>query len=431
METLVALRKKPRLRDMLQEIASVVERRTRVMERAADSQHTPELEKHGFRPVMLDEHGAETVSRDEPWFGRLGYIGAYVLNVPDREPREAAKAVLGNDYYLLPNIELTLPPPLEASIDAPVEERPRREWSKASGVGAAHRQGARGQGVRVGVLDTGCDADHEQFKGKSIEFLYVNPADAAQSRAGIRAFDPHGHGTHVCGIIAGREVGVAPEAELMVASVIESENTQTSLERIVYALNWMVSQFQEPEARSMPTIINLSLGFQAETLSQTKLKALVTGVRSIIHTLVYDLDILPIVAIGNDGPGLLRAPGYFPEVLAVGAVDLQHQPAAFSGGGVSPLDHQLTKPDLVGYGVDILSAVDRDSQNRSRYARKTGTSMAAPYVAGIAALYASARPNDDLQGAKLRDTLIQTALTLDGTPDRIGKGLARFTKDGL
>ena len=82
------------------------------------------------------------------------------------------------------------------------------------------------------------------------------------------------------------------------------------------------------------------------------------------------------------------------------------------------------EPDLVGYGVEILGAFERNRYGRSLYRRMSGTSMATPYVAGIAALYASQNPR--LQGHALWQQLKTSALPLDAPAERVGSGLARF-----
>ena len=147
------------------------------------------------------------------------------------------------------------------------------------------------------------------------------------------------------------------------------------------------------------------------------------GIQQILTTLVQDYSVLPIVAIGNDGPGHTRAPAHYPETLSVGAVDRTLASATFSGGGYSPMRTSI-EPDLVGFGIDIFSSLERTIDGQSIYAMGNGTSMAAPYVAGIAALAASADPTR--QGEKLREYLLSTALPLDEPNDRVGSGLARF-----
>ena len=94
----------------------------------------------------------------------------------------------------------------------------------------------------------------------------------------------------------------------------------------------------------------------------------------------------------------------------MGAVDWDLQVADFSGGGKSPLTGEI-EPNLLGYGVDILSSFERTIYNRSLYRKMSGTSMAAPYVTGIAALHAAQNP--ELQGRALWQRLVKTALPLD------------------
>jgi subtilisin family serine protease len=373
--------------------------------------------------VEPEERGPEERRLEEgDRFRRLGYAGAYVVDTTSESAAEEAKEVLEADYLIVPDIEMGLPVPM---LGQSYLRRPRREpyWPTDSGVSDAHSAGITGKGVLVGVLDSGCDADHLELREKRVDFRYVPLRPSSSAMRACRGFDTHGHGTHVCGIVAGKNVGIAPDVDLMVASVVESETHKTSLERIVLGLDWMLSSFTLAENRSKPTIINMSLGFMPEWISPPDLASVMEGMRLMLSTLVDDFDVLPVVAIGNDGPDVMRAPGYFSQCLSVGALEFDLSPAWFSGGGNAP-DTGDAKPDIAGYGVDVVSSLERSVERRSLYAEMSGTSMASPYVAGIAALVASANPG--LGGAGIRNQLLVQAKDLGHPATRVGAGLARF-----
>jgi subtilisin family serine protease len=383
--------------------------------------------KRGLQAIGLSEAEPKAEAPETgDQFQRLGYAGAYVVETTDEAKAQQAMDVLEPDYHIMPDIEMGLPTAMQAKT---YQRRPYREqyWPGESGVPAAHAQGITGKGVLVGVLDTGCDADHIELRDKRIEFRYVPLRPAPEALRAVRGFDTNGHGTHVASIIAGSRIGIAPDVDLMVASVIESETVKTSLQRVVVALDWMLSHFQMPKYVDTPAIINMSLGFRPEWISATELQSVIEGMQLILSTLVVDFDVLPVVAIGNDGPGVVRAPGYFPETLSVGAVDADLAPAWFSGSGPSPISN-LLQPDIAGLGVDVLGALERNIERRSLYALKSGTSMAAPYVAGVAALAAQADPS--LQGMALKQHLLDHALPLPEAGSRVGVGLARFLESG-
>jgi subtilisin family serine protease len=326
---------------------------------------------------------------------------------------------------LVPNAVLSLSAPLRGRM---YERLPSeaRQWPDVSGVSTAHAEGIRGSGALVCVLDTGVDADHIQLRNKVIDFRYVPLDPRTGTMREVRGFDSDGHGTHVCGIIGGRDIGVAPDVDLMVAAVLESETLRTSLERVVVALDWVLEQFKDPANLERPVLVNMSLGFLRTSLDRTDLESPVKGLQKVLSTLLDDYHVLPLVAVGNEGMDTVRAPAYFDDTLSVGAVDYDLQVASFSGGGKSPLTGEI-EPNIVGYGVSVLSSFERTIYNRSLYRKMSGTSMAAPYVTGIAALYASHDPS--LQGRALWDHLVRTALPLEAPADRAGAGLARFVQE--
>lgn len=245
---------------------------------------------------------------------------------------------------------------------------------KALGVDKVWAQGFTGKGVKVGHLDTGVDGAHKAFAGKAIAAFELFDAYGQRTEP-RRAIDTDDHGTHTAATIVGRPVGarhfgVAPEAELYSAAVIEGGN---ALARVLGGMEWALEQ--------KVRILSMSLGFHGWW----------DDFKGIVTTLDKQ-GVLCVFAIGNEGPGESRSPGNYPGALSVGAMDIKRRVAPFSSsqlfvdGRVAPL--------IVAPGVDILSA-----RPGHRFQVMDGTSMATPHVAGIAALLAHAAPtatNDEL-----------------------------------
>ncbi len=422
MSKFVAVRKRPRPGDFGPPGASLEEKRLNALEVTADCASAERLESLGLCYV----HPEDFTPDAENAFQRLPYVDAFIVETEDRRLAEQAREILEEGYLIAPDVPLGMPVPANWTPTVREPDAATR-WPDKCGVALAHSEGVRGQGVILGVLDTGCDADHIEFRTKRVNFRYVPLNSVTDAVRAVRGFDVDGHGTHVAGIIAGETIGIAPDVDLMVASVLESESLKTSLDRVLIGLDWMLSHFSEAENLSKPTIVNMSLGFPPEALRQPSYKRAADLFRKVLRIMSEDFGVLMVVAIGNDGPGKMRAPGFYPECLAVGAVDHSFAVADFSGSGISPISGK-GKPDICGLGVDVVSAFERTMANRSRYVRMTGTSMAAPYVAGIAALYASA--NGEMQGSDLRQRLLSTALPLKAPSARAGAGLARFVHYG-
>jgi subtilisin family serine protease len=363
-------------------------------------------------------------------FAHLGSLGMTAALFSNEDDEDRAREELDEEYDFVPNFELTIParvPMAQAPATRSRRALAAREWPEESGVAKAHSLGIRGSGVVVGVLDTGVDADHEEFGDHLVNYRYVSlfPNSPYWPPRDVRGFDTDGHGSHVSGIIAGRNVGVAPEVALYAASVIESETTETSLLRVAYGLDWILRQFTRPDNQHRPGILNMSLGFPSVAPNDVDVASYnnrLRAMRSMLRTL-KQANVLPLVAIGNDGANRYGYPGAFKDVLGVGAVDFNGNVAPFSGSGRPP-GEGVTKPDVVGYGVGVLSSVERDFAGGSIYQRFNGTSMATPYVSGIAALYRCRNPN--LSVTDTWDTLLKSAKSLSGAGRRSGAGLARF-----
>ena len=129
----------------------------------------------GFKQITQEIFSVnEQTSDDEQTsnFISLNYLGAYVINSLDKEKiKEAQKSIEALDYEIIPDIQLSLPKPMCSGEI--FRRRKQILWPVESGIHQAHENGITGNGVLIGVLDTGCDADHIQFRKKPIDFRYV------------------------------------------------------------------------------------------------------------------------------------------------------------------------------------------------------------------------------------------------------------------
>jgi subtilisin len=246
-------------------------------------------------------------------------------------------------YRLPPDWRLTrVTTPLSETLD----------WSlKFLGIPPLWQQ-SRGQGVRVAVLDTGCDLQHPDLRG-----AIVDSRDFTRSPWGVA--DRQGHGTWCCGMIAARAGnnmgvgGIAPECELLVGKVLRDNGTGDDRE-IEAGLTWALDNEAD--------IVSMSFG---GTFASRRMRGLLAQ--------MMKAGILLIAAAGNDGPGSPpNYPGAWPETISVAAVGRDGRVTDFSSRGPTV--------DIAAPGEDMLSTIP------GGYALNSGTSMACPVVAGVAAL---------------------------------------------
>lgn len=237
-----------------------------------------------------------------------------------------------------------------------------------------------GQGVLIGILDTGIDASHPEFAGKTI---YFKEFDWFGNEVPGPARDAQDHGTHVSSIAAGARAGVAPGADLAVAAVLTKKGPKGmsgSLVQIVNGFNWLVATaFGDNDVGV--DVVNASLGGAG---FHPYLWPSVQSARQ--------LGVLLLAAIGNSGGkgvGRHGSPGNYPEAVSVGATDDSDTVAGFSDWGIvaPPAGPKYPVPELCAPGVDVYAAVPGGG-----YALKSGTSMATPVVTGVAARRISANP---------------------------------------
>lgn len=260
------------------------------------------------------------------------------------------------------------------------------------------RAGLHGNGIRLGHLDTGVDISHPTLS-KAVRGYMLTDYDGFQV-PGARPHDTQEHGTHTAATLAGRavggrHVGIAPEADLYCTTVIDGGNVTA---RILAGLDWVVRQGVK--------IINLSLGLRGY---HDDFHALLEAIRS--------RGILTVAAVGNEFAGASRSPGNYDNVLSVGACDSKGAVAEFSSSQwFQPGGSPYLVPSLVAPGVRIVSA-----KSGGGYLELSGTSMATPHVAGLAALLWSARPSASLADI---ESAISNSCALGAMPhERANHGL--------
>lgn len=272
--------------------------------------------------------------------------------------------------------------------------------------------GARGQGVRVAVLDTGVDATHPDIGARLVGRGTGDPTypggwinfDRTGKPLVTKPTDPGSHGTHVAGTVlggsaSGTSIGVAPDAELMAANVLSGGG---SAAKILAALEWVMAPTDgtgAPAGRPAD-VINMSLGSSG---FEPDLARAIRNVR--------DAGIFPAVAIGNKA-GTTSAPGNYFDAVAVGMTNAEDLVDPQSSGGVVAWDREITrefgwpdsyvKPDISAPGVKVFSAMPG-----GKFGESSGTSMATPHVAGAVALIRSAQAG--LSVTEIEDALKRTA----------------------
>ena len=287
---------------------------------------------------------------------------------------------------------------LDADIDAP-------EGWDAGGLGSV----PTGGGVTIGIIDTGIDAGHEDLAGKvaacagvrsfGLDLLGIPLLDDPTIVPG-KCDDDNGHGTHVAGIAAARAnnglgiAGVAFNSPLAICKALNGAGAG-SLVAIANCIGYLRGQGAK--------IISMSFGgLGSQTLAGAVAAASANG-------------ILIVAAAGNDGTAALTYPAGYPQVVSVAAVDRHDQRAPFSTANA---DVEVAAP-----GVDILS-----TWNDGGYRTESGTSMATPYVAGVAALIAGRDPAAGPAAWRSKLTRAVDDLGVPGRDPQFGFGRVNLQK---
>jgi len=233
---------------------------------------------------------------------------------------------------------------------------------KHIGAGIVHDLNNEGKEVKVAVLDTGINYNHEELKA-----AYAGGIDIINND--LDPFDDNGHGTHCAGIIAAAHdnndvvVGVAPQVSLYSVKVLNSAGSGLT-STIIAGIQWAVENHMQ--------VISMSLGASTGTTSLQQ---------ACDNAYNQGKGILIVAASGNEYRSTISYPAKYDSVIAVGATDNLDRRASFSNYG--------TGIELMAPGVNILSTyidVSPGDYRNIDTMTMSGTSMATPHVAGVAAL---------------------------------------------
>jgi subtilisin family serine protease len=256
--------------------------------------------------------------------------------------------------------------------------------------------GNRGEGITVGIVDTGIDYNHPALGGGfGSAYKVLGGYDFVNNDTD--PVDDHGHGTHCAGIVAGDGLtiqGVAPKANLVALKVLGAGGSGSNT-NIIAAIEWAADPDQDGDDSDKIDILSLSLGGAGDPDD---------AMSSAVDQAV-ELGIVVCVAAGNSYTNFkIGSPGTAREAITVGASDGQGNMASFSSKGPNSKIFSI-KPEVVAPGVDIHSTV-----LNGNFDSWSGTSMATPHVAGIAALLRSLHP--DWTTGQIKSALMTTTLDL-------------------
>lgn len=271
------------------------------------------------------------------------------------DPNEAAESVISETI------------PTEASSSATDATQVNPPWGldrldqRSLPLNARYNYGNTGAGVRVYIIDTGIRITHSEFQGRAIY-----GADFVDNS--LPANDCDGHGTHVASTVGGRTYGVAKGVQLIAVRVLGCTGSG-SYSQIIAGVNWVTNQRRAN--LTIPTVANMSLGGAASP-------ALDTAINNSIG-----VGVTYAIAAGNDsGSNACNiSPARVPQAITVGATTSTDARASYSNIG--------NCLDIFAPGTGITSAW---ASSDTAINTISGTSMATPHVAGMAALYLQSHP---------------------------------------
>lgn len=345
-----------------------------------------------IRVALSEEQGAGPAMRLAPGEGMLFERLGVALVQGDADQTLALRGQTGAHDLIVEPERSVRAAGLRAAFDTEGagRSRPMTRLGTSWGLRATGVLGSRygGRGVRVAILDTGLDFGHPDFAKRAIA--------SRAFVAGRSVSDRNGHGTCCAGIACGPKrsrcgsrYGIAFGAELYIAKVLDDEATGTD-GSVLAGIDWAI--------RNGCSVISISLGTPVGERDRY------SRIYERIASRALAAGSLLIAPVGNSSQRPERVapvehPANCPSVLSVGAVNQNLRLATFSNGALDPPARGV---DLVAPGTAVLSSAPRPALHQIG----SGTSIAAAFVAGIAALLAEASPG--ARGAALRELLLKS-----------------------
>lgn len=274
--------------------------------------------------------------------------------------------------------------------------------------------------VTVAVLDSGIDNKHPDLSGTVVAFRdFIGGRNIP--------YDDYGHGTHVCGSIAGSGkssegiyAGIVPDAHLVVGKILDKRG-DGSVEKMAKAMQWILAVKDIYHIRVLNISIGTGKGYEKQEYNE---------IRELLNEAWYQ-GIMIICAAGNSGPenGSVSMLGMNRNIITVGCHEGQesyrfgHPCQLYSGRG--EISDIYRKPDIVAPGTEIISCKAAPYRGKTifdkYYCKKSGSSMATAIVSGCCALFFEKNPAESNEYCKRR--LLQTARNLGEAWNQQGYGM--------
>ncbi len=281
-------------------------------------------------------------------------------------------------------------------------------------------EGMGNEPVTVAVLDSGVEASHPDLEGKVMVFR-----DFVQGRE--NPYDDYGHGSHVCGCIAGtgavldgRYAGIAPASRLVVGKVLDRRG-DGSVKKMAEALRWIIDIRETWHIRVLNISIGTGKGYENKEYSE---------VRELLDEAWYK-GVMIVCAAGNAGPagGSLSVIGRNRNIITVGCHEGGEahrfgRPCQLYSSRGEEMEY-IRKPDIVAPGTEVMSCKTFPFRGRSvtekYYCRKSGTSMATAIVSGCCARFFEKNGSESNEYCKRR--MLQTAFDMGEPWNKQGYGM--------